>query len=667
MYEINLIKDYFYTSNYIVLCQMYLNEFLEYRNISEKDLKKYNPGHLGTSLSINFILANLNYFLNSNELTSRLIIGTGHSGVSLITNLWLNGTLEKYYSNYSTNKKGLNNLIKDFGVVIRSEINPQYPETIYDGGELGYSLGVAYGYALNTSEEVIPCIIGDGEAETGTLCSSWQLNKLLKTKSKVLPIINLNGLKMGSTSFLSNFSNDELIMYYSLLGYQVNVIDTSTEKDIFSTIENIQKTLSNTLYQESPLIIFRSSKGYTLPKVNGINFENLLSVHKNPLQEYNSKEKINIIKAFLKHYKTEIFNEKDEINLKYVKFKTISKKDKELMVNKIDIDNNDYGGIKNLEVFLSAFMSNNDFKIFSPDEIFSNKLGSLSFNTIELLNENVLQALYQGYIQAGNNGLYVSYEGFMPIITSMITQYYKYLKQKCQLDNYNSTFSMNYLLTSTCWENTYSHQNPEFVNSLLVRDDTFYSILYPKDGSSLVKCAEKALYSKNQINIIVTSKRHNKMYQEYESSNISIETLIECRNPRLILCATGDYMLDIIIKVYKTLKPDNPNIKVIYVTNPKLLDKNSKKGLSDSEFYNYFNKNVPIVYLFAGYPSIIKSLLYERNVECEILGYNDQVSICGNLENITKYNELSVLDVEEKCNTYLEKRKVLKFKEGQYE
>ena len=108
MYEINLIKDYFYTSNYIVLCQMYLNEFLEYRNISEKDLKKYNPGHLGTSLSINFILANLNYFLNSNELTSRLIIGTGHSGVSLITNLWLNGTLEKYYSNYSTNKKGLN-------------------------------------------------------------------------------------------------------------------------------------------------------------------------------------------------------------------------------------------------------------------------------------------------------------------------------------------------------------------------------------------------------------------------------------------------------------------------------------------------------------------------------------------------------------------------------
>src|SRR5699024_322105 len=131
--------------------------------------------------------------------------------------------------------------------------------------------------------------------------------------------------------------------------------------------------------------------------------------------------------------------------------------------------------IKNLEVFLSAFMGNNDFKIFSPDEIFSNKLGSLSFNTIELLNENVLQALYQGYIQAGNNGLYVSYEGFMPIITSMITQYYKYLKQKCQLDNYNSTFSMNYLLTSTCWENTYSHQNPEFVNSLLVRDDTFYS------------------------------------------------------------------------------------------------------------------------------------------------------------------------------------------------
>ena len=184
MQENKLIKKYFYNLNYIVLCEMYLNRYLPPGEIEISDLKKYNPGHLGTSLSLNFIQANLNYFLNKNKLTSKTVIGTGHGGISLISNLWLNGILENYYSKYSTNKEGLNNLIHDFGTTIRSEINPEYPETIYDGGELGYSLGVAYGYAINSNEDVIPCIIGDGEAETGTLCSAWQLKKCLMPKVK---------------------------------------------------------------------------------------------------------------------------------------------------------------------------------------------------------------------------------------------------------------------------------------------------------------------------------------------------------------------------------------------------------------------------------------------------------------------------------------------------
>ena len=185
-----IIKKYYESSNYLVLCLMYLKCFLKFDQINENNIKQYNPGHLGTSMSINFILANLYYFLNKNNMSSKILIGTGHSGVSLIANLGLNGTLSNYYDDYPLNKHGLNNLIADFGTKIRSEINPQYPETIYDGGELGYSLGVAYGYSLNSEEDIIPCIIGDGEAETGTLFSSLQLNKLINSKSKVLPILN---------------------------------------------------------------------------------------------------------------------------------------------------------------------------------------------------------------------------------------------------------------------------------------------------------------------------------------------------------------------------------------------------------------------------------------------------------------------------------------------
>ena len=656
MQEDVLIKKYFYNLNYIVLCEMYLNEYLKPDAIEEKDLKKYNPGHLGTSLSLNFIQANLNYFLNKNKLTSKTVIGTGHAGVSLISNFWLNGILKDYYPKYSLDKKGLNNLIKDFGETIRSEINPEYPETIYDGGELGYSLGVAYGYAINTEEDIIPCIIGDGEAETGTLCSAWQLNKMLDTKSKVLPIINLNELKMGANSFLSRFSNEELINYYSLMGYDVSIVDAKKEDDLLKTINLMQETFNKTLSSKYPLIIFRSKKGFTLPNINDLKLEGNTKVHKNPLQGCTMQDKLDIVKKFLKFYEEELFDNADNLNIDNFKFKTESAfSNKQTMKNISIKENRTLDNIEMLEDYLCDYTKENNFMIFSPDELFSNKFGKLSSNAIEILNENLLQALYQGYIQAGNNALFISYEGFMPIITSMLTQYYKYLMQKQVLLHNENTCSLNYLLTSTCFENTYSHQNPEFVNALLQRYDFFYNVLYPKDGANLIKCVEQSINSKNLINVVVSSKRHLMKYQTYDTANIEIENFVDCDNPDIILCATGDYMLDQIVKVYKILNEDGIQAKIVYVTNPKILDVESKKALSDTDFYKYFNDGVPVIYLFNGYSHIIKSLLYERNIDCEILGYEDQISVKGNLNSNLASNNLAVEDILEVSKKHLKR------------
>ena len=656
MQEDVLIKKYFYNLNYIVLCEMYLNEYLKPDAIEEKDLKKYNPGHLGTSLSLNFIQANLNYFLNKNKLTSKTVIGTGHAGVSLISNLWLNGILKDYYPKYSLDKNGLNNLIKDFGETIRSEINPEYPETIYDGGELGYSLGVAYGYAINTEEDIIPCIIGDGEAETGTLCSAWQLNKMLDTKSKVLPIINLNELKMGANSFLSRFSNEELINYYSLMGYDASIVDAKKGNDLLKTINLMQETFNKTLSSKYPLIIFRSKKGFTLPNINDLKLEGNTKVHKNPLQGYTMQDKLDIVKKFLKFYEEELFDNADNLNIDNFKFKTESAfSNKQTMKNISIKENRTLDNIEMLEDYLCDYTKENNFMIFSPDELFSNKFGKLSSNAIEILNENLLQALYQGYIQAGNNGLFISYEGFMPIITSMLTQYYKYLMQKQVLLHNENTCSLNYLLTSTCFENTYSHQNPEFVNALLQRYDFFYNVLYPKDGANLIKCVEQSINSKNLINVVVSSKRHLMKYQTYDTANIEIENFVDCDNPDIILCATGDYMLDQIVKVNKILNEDGIQAKIVYVTNPKILDVESKKALSDTDFYKYFNDGVSVIYLFNGYSHIIKSLLYERNIDCEILGYEDQISVKGNLNSNLASNNLAVEDILEVSKKHLKR------------
>ena len=617
-----VIKKYFDAANSIVLCQMYLNLFPDKNSdISLDNLKKYSPGHLGSSLSINFILANLYYFLNKNDIKSQLVVGTGHAGASLISNLWLNGTLEKYNDKYKRDKEGLNNLINDFGEKIRSEINPEYPKTIYDGGELGYSLGVSYGYAINSDVDLVPCVIGDGEAETGTLCSGWQLSKLLDIKSKVLPIINLNGLKMGSKSYLSILSEEELISYFSSLGYDVQIVN-SIDENIYDVINKMQLSLQKTLKQKNPLIIFKSLKGYTLPKFNGKQYEGTTFVHKNPLLNNDEKQKLEIVKQFLSDYDMNIFDNDNKLLSLFDDFENVGSSNKKSEI--VDVC---YKNGMSFDDYLYELLKNNNGYVFSPDEIYSNKFNKCSEKTFEILNENLLQALYQGYIQAGNMGMFISYEGFMPIISSMISQYYKFLKQKDSYYYDKEKHSLNYILTSTCWENTYSHQNPDFVNTLFEKNDDYYNVVYPKDVNSAIKCLEEFMNTSDKINVLTISKRHDKVYQSYQDANTKIDIIKDCDNPDLILCATGDYMLDHVLDIYNTLEEKNKNIKIVYVTKPQILNVNNRDSLNDKEFEYYFNNDVPVVYLFSGYSSIIKSMLFDRNINCVVKGYSDNLSV----------------------------------------
>ena len=637
-----IIKKYFDAANAIVISEMYLNSFPN-GNIDFTDLKKYNPGHLGTSMSINFILANLYYFLNNENLNSQIIIGTGHAGVSLMANLWLNGTLSKYYPKYDQSREGLNNLIKDFGTSIRSEINPEYPETIYDGGELGYSLGVAYGYAIEAKTDIVPCIIGDGEAETGTLMASWQLARLLNTKSKVLPIINLNGLKMGSNSYLSMMSREELTSYFTSLGYNPLFVSTSEK----NPISKMQVALNETLNLDNPLIIFSSPKGYTLTE-----YENDISVHKNPLAKIKDLDKLRIIRNMLTNYDMDIFDEDDKLIKAFANFKISSPSKRDNNIKVVDTD-----GEKSPDEYLYKLVSLNNGLIFSPDEIYSNQFPKCSEFSFELLNENVLEAMYQGYIMAGGNGYYIAYEGFMPVISSMLTQYYKYLKQKGIFNPNEKSNSLNYILTSTCWENTYSHQNPDIVNTLYEKEDSFYNIIYPKDSENALSWIKNFANAKDKINLLILSKRHQK---KYPLSDEPIEIIKDTPNPDIVLCATGDYMLDIMMDVSNELTNNGINPKVVYVTKPQILSPSNSEALTEDEFIKYFNEDTPSIYLYCGYPSIIKSLLYDRHTNTEVLGYADGLSVFGSFENNALASKISKEDILDICTRRLRQSKTLK-------
>ena len=190
-------------------------------------------------------------------------------------------------------------------------------------------------------------------------------------------------------------------------------------------------------------------------------------------------------------------------------------------------------------------------------------------------------------------------------------------------------------------------------DELLLRDDRYYNILYPKDGNNLVKCLMECLPSSDCINVITISKRGNRQYQSLDEANSRIDIVLDCDNPELILCVTGDYMLE---RAFEVVSKLNKNIRIVYITNPKILDVNSKDSLTDEEFMYYFC-DLEVVYLFYGYPNIVKSMLYDRRGNFRVLGYNDQVSAFGGIDENLLVNGLSVERIVDECIDCLNKGK----------
>ncbi len=622
--------------NKICVLQNYCNKYVE-SDVSIEDLKENSCGHWGNAPAINFLTVHLIDLFKKHNIKSNIVIGTGHAGSSYCANLWLSGNWYKHKNKYPITKDGLNYLINDFGKTIRTEINPQYPTSIYDGGELGYSLAFAYGYAHKSSTKFLPCIIGDGECETSATMSSFQLNRILDEK-KVLPIINLNSYKMSSKSYLSKLTDSELINLFSSFGYSV-IICKEDHEELSNALENAYENLQN-----SPLIIFKNKKG--APAINNqyVTIENSLQSHKNPLSAIkNNNLKTNILSEWIKSYGDIFFkNNKvcDDI-IDFMSYDFFNQSNKSDVVYDYKTDES-----KSLIENLDSFLSNKDIAILSPDEIVSNRFFKTanSPQLIELLSENVLQGFMQGIVQSNNNCLYITYESFSSIFISMVSQYQKYLKQSEMFHRLDRK-SLNYFFTSTAFENNYSHQNPEFVASLLNKEYKNINIYYPASNQQLKNNIIGSLSSHDCINVITCSKSIT--FNEPFSMTNDCEILVNCNNPDLVLCATGDYNLKQILSINELLLKILPElkIKVVYISNLSVLSIQHKNSLSKEVFDKVFDSNCPTIYTYMGYKSVIRNLLYQRNRYFTLFGYEDGSAVTGCVENKFRYNQMGKLHV----------------------
>ena len=510
---------YFRACNYLSLGQLYLldNPLLR-EPLKWEHVKKKIVGHWGTVPGQNFIYVHLNRIIKQNDLNMIYLSGPGHGGNAMVSNTYLEGSYSEVYPNISRDIEGMKKLFKQFSFPggISSHVAPETPGSINEGGELGYSLAHAFGAVFDNPDLIAACVVGDGEAETGPLATSWHSNKFLNpiTDGCVLPILHLNGYKISNPTIFSRISKEETIKFFEGCGWKPYFVECSdimnTHKDMASTmdkvineIKEIQKNArenNDATRPMWPMIIFKSPKGWTGPKeVEGKEIEGTFRAHQVPLS-MDKEEHLAMLEAWLKSYRPEeLFDENGTLNPSLQKLAPLGNRRmgsnphangglllKDLRLpdfRKYALDFHKPGSIEAQDMIeLGGYVRDvielnkeeRNFRIFGPDETMSNRLNKVfektnrSWNATKYdndeflssdgrvmdsyLSEHMCEGWLEGYLLTGRHGFFASYEAFIRVVDSMFSQHAKWLKVTSELPWRQEIASLNYILTSNVWQ-----------------------------------------------------------------------------------------------------------------------------------------------------------------------------------------------------------------------
>ncbi|GJL61637.1 MAG: putative phosphoketolase [Nitrospirales bacterium] len=333
--ELDLIDAYWRAANYLSIGQIYLydNPLLK-KTLTKDHIKPRLLGHWGTTPGLNFIYAHLNRIITAHDLNIMYITGPGHGGPALVANAYLEGTYSEIYQNISQDEEGMKRFFTQFSFPggIPSHVAPETPGSIHEGGELGYALSHAYGAAFDNPDLIVACVVGDGEAETGPLATSWHSNKFLNPEADgvVLPILHLNGYKIANPTVLARISHEELDDLFRGYGYTPYVVEghepakmhqlmAETLDTIIKEIQTIKADVHRNGFKKRPLwpmIILRTPKGWTGPKeVDGKRTEDYWRSHQVPMGEmHDNPAHVRLLEKWMKSYKpNELFDKNGQL------------------------------------------------------------------------------------------------------------------------------------------------------------------------------------------------------------------------------------------------------------------------------------------------------------------------------------------------------------------
>ena len=513
------INAYWRAANYLSAGQLYLldNPLLK-EPLTMDQIKKKIVGHWGTVPGQNFVYVHCNRVIKRYDLDMILLSGPGHGGNFMIANTYLEGTYSEIYPNISQDEEGMQKLFKQFSFPcgVPSHCAPETPGSINEGGELGYSIAHAFGAVFDNPDLIATVIVGDGEAETGPLATSWQSNKFLNpiTDGAVLPVLNLNGYKISNPTIFSRIPHEELESFFVGCGWEpifvegddpmtmhklmAEAMDTAIEK--IKAIQDHARKNNDPERPKWPMIVLRTPKGWTGPKVvDGQQIEGSFRAHQVPITMENPKEHLPLLQKWLESYRPqELFDENGRLIPELAELAPkgnarlganphanggLLMKDLRLPDFRsygIEVDHGKTKAQDMIELggyIRDIFNLNKDsknFRIFGPDESMSNRLykGFEAENrdwNAELLpsddclarsgrimdgmlSEHMCEGWLEGYLLTGRHGFFASYEAFIRVVDSMAAQHAKWLKVCNQLTWRRPIASLNFILTSNVWQ-----------------------------------------------------------------------------------------------------------------------------------------------------------------------------------------------------------------------
>lgn len=652
--------------NYLCAAQLYLRDNAGLRRpLTPDDVKERPGGHWGICPPVNLMLAALGPLRRALTAGQEMHVlhGGGHAGPSALAHAYLTGHLAQTDAAFTRSAAGLHHLVTAFPHAgsVGAEITPLIGGHLHTGGQLGPTLAVAQGTVLDAPQRLTVALIGDGECETGAAAAAWLAGRALHGSGEhgtVLPVVLLNGQRMGGPSLLAGLSRAELTAYFTGLGYRP-IIDDGSDIPRFLALLAHALDAAPTLGTPGPGVVFvlTMAKGHTGPEQLGDRrITGTSAVHKTPLPDPRTDPaQFKALRDWLSGYRPQQLLTADghpaaalEPALAGLDFTpppadiaALTPPRGCIAVSRTVADRAHEESFSDaITRVLRERAAQGPFRLFSPDELASNRIhltdpgGRLPSWAVEVLNEELCHAWAQGYTETGRHAAVITYEAFAPITTSLIGQQLKHRAARRHA-GLPELPSIVYLLTSLGWHNTFTHQNPTLVSALIATADPTLHLLTPADATRTAATLTFALRKLGRASIITASKHPLTAHptatldDELRHGAAIWPHLTDAGTPDLVLASAGDLPAHQLTALAVHLRRHHPGLRLRYVHIHDLTVLGDPDvwphALSDDQLTELFTSTAPILIATTGPPADIHALLGRRHpgTRLTVLGYRD--------------------------------------------